>query len=580
MFLGIDVGGTHTDAVLLDETSVNKVYPMATAKAKTSYRLIDSLSTIFDELLAGDRLSKLTRLTVSSTLGLNSLLTNSADPVGILTTGGPGLALDAESWGPLFKALSGQQDHRGHVLKTVDPAEAKSAANELLLLGASSLVVASKFGPKNPELEDIMLKAASQATSGPVMAASKLFGGLNFPRRLGGSVLNAAVKRLYDRFINDLIEISTNRGLKCPIYILKADGGVMSLEAARERPVLALAAGPAASLLGLWALSDPGAQEDVLMIDMGGTSTDLAVISHGYPLQTSVGLTLAGRPTLVRGLMTHSIALGGDTDLVPEDGRLVPKPKRRGPALSLVPDDLGQRPPTLTDVLNVLGYCAIGDPAISKKALEEIAPGKSEELAREALVTVLTKLKTEAEAFIDRINQQPVYTIKDFSVNWRISPKKAVFLGGPAETLAPLADKILGMPTSAPTGAATANALGAALAKPTVEAELYADTDHGLMSAPTLGKQKKINSSYDLEMAKRDLLELMGGSNDLKITATECFSQFSEYGRAGKVIKVSAQSTPGLVARLASPTKPLTVTSPTDTVKPVLESNIEPILYS
>ncbi|MDR0622755.1 MAG: hypothetical protein LBJ61_12925 [Deltaproteobacteria bacterium] len=552
MFLGVDVGGTHTDAVLLEEAPDNRAKPLDAAKAKTGKRVIESLTAIFDDLLAGDRAGKLTRLTVSSTLGLNSLLTGTADPVGIMATGGPGLELDPGDWGPLYASLTGQQDHRGHVLEPVDTVEALVTAKDLLAKGAKSLVVASKFGPKNPELEEAMLKAASQASFGPTMAASKLFGGLNFPRRLGGAVLNAAVKTLYDAFIDDLGQIAKKRGLKCPIYILKADGGVMGLDAARERPVLALAAGPAASLLGLWALSDQDSQDDVLMVDMGGTSTDLAVMSRGHPLLTSVGLTLAGRPTLVRGLLTHSIALGGDTDLEPEGGRLVPKPKRRGPALALDPDGLGQRPPTLTDALNVLGYCAIGDPAISKKALEEIAPGQSETLARQALETVLTKVKTEAEAFVERINQQPVYTVSDFLVDWRLEPKRAVFLGGPAETLAPLAGDIMGLPAVAPSGAATANALGAALARPTVEAELYADTDHGLMSAPTLGKQRKINSSYDLETAKRDLLELMGGGSDLRITSAESFYQFHEYGRAGKVIKVTAQSAPGLVARLSS----------------------------
>ncbi|MDR2386201.1 MAG: hypothetical protein LBE80_01280, partial [Deltaproteobacteria bacterium] len=340
MILGVDVGGTHTDAVLLEEISDNLVKTVDAAKARTKIRVIESLTEVFDELLTGDRAAKLTRLTVSTTLGLNSLLTNTADPVGVMTTGGPGLDLDPEIFGPLYLALPGQQDHRGHVLEPLEPNSVKRAAKKLINQGAISLVVASKFGPKNPELEDLMFKAASEVHSGQVMAASKLFGRLNFPRRLGGAVLNAAVKSLYDRFINDLSEIALKRGLKCPIYILKADGGVMDLDSARERPVLALAAGPAASLLGLWALNQEDEKQDVLMVDMGGTTTDLAVLSRGHPLLTSDGLTLAGRPTLVRGLLTHSIALGGDTDLAPEDGKLVPKPRRRGPALSLAPNDL------------------------------------------------------------------------------------------------------------------------------------------------------------------------------------------------------------------------------------------------
>jgi hypothetical protein len=164
----------------------------------------------------------------------------------------------------------------------------------------------------------------------------------------------------------------------------------------------------------------------------------------------------------------------------------------------------------------------------------------------------LTRVRDEYLAFVDRVNLQPVYTISDFLVDWRLKPKVAVFLGGPAETLAPLAGRVLGLPTMAPSGAATANALGSALARPTYEAELYADTDHGLMSVPTLGKQREINSSYDLEKAKMELFELMGGGSDLRITSAESFSQFHELGRAGKIIKVTAQSAPGLVARLVT----------------------------
>jgi N-methylhydantoinase A/oxoprolinase/acetone carboxylase beta subunit len=456
------------------------------------------------------------------------------------------------------------------VVEAISPNEAFKAAKELLDLKALALVVASKFGPKNPELENIMLaqalKAAKEnsvhsvksaqsdqaALTVPVMAASKLFGRLNFPRRLGGAVLNAAVKRLYEDFFDDLTKAATFHGLKCPIYLLKADGGVMDMPAARERPVLALAAGPAASLLGLWALSGDNSSDDVLMIDMGGTSTDLALLSRGKPLMTPSGLTLAEKPTLVRGLLTHSLALGGDTDLVMEDGRLVPKPIRRGPALALDPSGLGNRSPTLTDAFNVLGLCSLGDTTISKKAFEILAPSRAKEAASLAVEAVFERLNTAAKTFIDDVNRQPVYTISDYLVDWKLKPVRAVFLGGPAETLAPLAEKALSIPSRAPIGAATANALGAALAKPTMEAQLYADTAMGVLSAPTLGCQRSIGFDYTVTQAKEDLLALMGGGADLRITAEECFSQLSEAGRSGKVIRVAAQSAPGLMAGLSA----------------------------
>jgi N-methylhydantoinase A/oxoprolinase/acetone carboxylase beta subunit len=487
-------------------------------------------------------------------LGLNSVLTGTADPVGILATSGPGLDLDPKDWGPLFRLLSGRQDHRGRVLEPPDLKEAAKAAADLKSLGAAALVCASKFGPKNPVIEDQLFEAASLETGLPVMEASRLFGGLNFPRRLAGAVLNAAVKRLYDAFLDDLRVVAQKLGLTCPVFVLKADGGVMEAETARRSPALALAAGPAASLLGLWALSGglsaEEGQEDVLMVDMGGTSADLAILSRGRPLLTTRGLTLAGRPTLVRGLMTRSLALGGDTDIELENGQAAPKARRRGPALALAPNEVGTRPPTLTDALNVLGAAKVGDLAASREAMSYFKASSPEEGAKMALEAVLASLKEASDGFIEALNSQPVYTISDYLVDWRLKPRKAVFLGGPAQALAPLAEKVLGLPCSAPEGAATANALGAALATPSIEAELYADTAMGVMSAPTLGRTGEIGQNYNLEQARRDLLELMGGGADLLITAQESFSQVSDTGRSGKVIRVSAQSAPSLAARV------------------------------
>jgi N-methylhydantoinase A/oxoprolinase/acetone carboxylase beta subunit len=525
---------------------------MAAAKAPTRARALESLTEALASLLAGIDPDKVRRLTVSTTLGLNSVLTGTADPVGVLATSGPGLDPDPAAWGPLFRLVGGRQDHRGQVVEPLDLPGAASAARDLAAAGAAVLVAASKFGPKNPELETALAEAAAEATNLPSTPASRIHGGLNFPRRLNSAVLNAAVGRIYQAFLDDLTGVCRSMGLGCPLHILKADGGVMDVEAARARPVLALAAGPAASLLGLWALAGEGASEgDVLMADIGGTSTDLAILSRGRPLLTSAGLTLAGRPTLVRGLLTRSLALGGDSDLVLESGRPVPAPIRRGPALALAPADLGRRPPTLTDALNALGRCAVGDPAVSREAMAALGAGTAEQAAEAAVAAALAKLKAAAEQFVAAVNSQPVYTISDYLVDWRLRPVRAALLGGPAETLAPLAGPALGLPASAPEGAATANALGAALARPSVEAELYADTAMGVMSAPTLGRSRRIYSSYNLLEAKNELLEMMGGGADLRITAQESFAQISEAGRSGKVIRVAAQSAPGLSARLA-----------------------------
>jgi N-methylhydantoinase A/oxoprolinase/acetone carboxylase beta subunit len=472
-----------------------------------------------------------------------------------LATGGPGLDLDPADWGPLFRRLPGSQDHRGQIIEPLDYQTALEAAKELAK-EAQTIVVGAKFGPKNPALEKTMLQADLAATTGPVLAASRLFGRLNFARRLGGAVLNGAVQKLYESFLGALRSALAERRLGCEVFVLKADGGVMSVEEALERPVLALAAGPAASLLGLWALSGaaaPDQTEDALMIDMGGTSSDLAILSQGRPLLTPEGLTLAGRPTLVRGLLTHSLALGGDTDLTLENGAIAPKAVRRGPALALDPDNAPNRPPTLTDALNVLGRCEVGDPAISTAAFKRLRPAAPpEKTAQEAVDAVLAKLKEAYDDFLARVNDQPVYTISEFLVDYRLEPKKAAILGGPAATLAPLVAEALKLPATAPPEAATANALGAALARPTSEAELYADTAAGTLTIPTLGIQRQIGSRYSLDEAKAELLKAMGEPT-AQIVFAEIFNQVSDYGESGRVMRAKAQTAPGLVGQANRP---------------------------
>ncbi|MDR0548625.1 MAG: hypothetical protein LBI10_04335 [Deltaproteobacteria bacterium] len=547
MYLGVDVGGTHTDAVLVGPDFTT----LKTAKAVTKPETIESLRAVLSQLLADRDPKSLTRLTVSTTLGLNSVLTGSAPPVGILTTSGPGLDLNPADFGPLFRAVPGSQDHRGQVIAPLDLDKTKAAAKELAQK-AKTIVVAAKFGPKNPELELAMAEVAQEALGpdGVVLAASRLFGRLNFARRLGGAILNGQVLKLYADFLGSLKNALKEFNLSCPVFVLKADGGVMSVDEALSRPVLALAAGPAASALGLWALASAAGDqkaEDVLMLDLGGTSLDLAVFSRGQPLLTPEGLTLAGRPTLVRGLLTHSLALGGDTDLEFINGEMVPLPRRQGPALALDPERVDLRPPTLTDALNVLGQCEVGDVSLSKKAFNRLAPGQAEPLAAKAVAAFLAKLKEAATTFIAAVNSQPAYTVSEFLIDYALKPTKAVVLGGPAATVAPLVAEALGAPATAPKEAATANALGAALARPTTEAELYADTATGTLSIPTLGIQKKIGARFDLEQAKATLLAALGPNS--QIVAAEIFNQVSDYGDSGRVMRARAQTAPGLISQ-------------------------------
>ena len=556
MYIGIDVGGTHTDGVLLNEDFA------VAERVKTETEEADILSSCLQALkkiLAGRDPAVVKRATFSSTLGLNALLTGTADRVGVLATGGPGLAPDLSD-NHLSALLGGALDHRGEMLAELNPAEAEKALRRLVDEGAEALAVISKFGPKNPAFEEALAQSATRlAPDLPLTRGSRLSGRLNFPRRLNTAVFNSAIIRLYERFTADLNAAARQMGLNCPLRLLGSDGGTMSLAEARSKPALALAAGPTAGVLGLWALAD--LDGDVLMMDMGGSSTDLALMADGAPLMTLEGLSIAGRPTLLRSFLTQSLALGGDSALRLEGDRVMVGPRREGPALALRPAELGRRAPTFTDALNVLELCRVGSSEISRQALEQFHRAPAEETAALALNSALEAIKSAAADFLDQVNNRPVYTLGELRLARSLRPARLALLGGPAPALARAVSGALGLPVSLPPEAQVANAVGAASARPALSAELYADTALGIMSIPALGVAEKIPRGYDIQEAQRNLLARLDAvlepqAGEPRLIEAETFNQLTGYGRADKIFRLRAQAAPGLLQHGAKPNSP------------------------
>jgi N-methylhydantoinase A/oxoprolinase/acetone carboxylase beta subunit len=549
MYLGVDVGGTHTDGAALAEN----FEIVRTIKIPTG-EVLASLTEVLGRLLAGTDPRRVRRLAVSSTLGLNALLTGQADPVGVLASGGPGLPVADFASGPLYEPLAGLQNHLGEILAPPDPAQARAAAARLRERGARAWAVISKFGPKNPASEEALaLAARAEAPDFPLTLASGLSGRLNFPRRLNTAVFNSAVSRLYSRFVRDLTAAAQALGLACPIRLLTADGGALSPEEALVRPALVLAAGPAAGLLGLWSLA--GLKGDVLMVDMGGTSTDLAVMADGRPLTTAEGLDIAGWPTLVRSFLTRSLALGGDLGLTVSEGRVDFAGRREGPPLALCPDEVGLRPPTFTDALNGLGLTRLGQVGASRAALARLDETRPpEETAARALDRAMELIGREVRDFLGQVNCRPVYTLGALRLARPVQPEAAAFLGGPAEALARPVAEALGLRPVVPPQAALANAVGAARARPCPAADLYADTAQGLMTIPALGRTKTIGRDYTLARAQAELLDALGEAlaglpeaGPPQVIEAESFNQLTGRGRADRIFRVRAQARPGFL---------------------------------
>lgn len=564
MLVGLDVGGTYTDAVLIDEDfwDREKTPRVKAVKAPTrADSVLPGVIQALEEVLEGENPKRVKRLCVSSTLGLNALLTGREDPAGVLAVPGPGLdpALFWKEGGSLC-VLSGAEDHRGIVVAPLDPEEVRRALRRFSEEKITACAVASKFSPKNPEMEYALRDLAREelGPDKPVVCGSEASGALNFPRRLHTAYCNASLTRVGREFASALAQAAARLRLTCPIVIMKADAGVFANADAAAEPAASMGSGPAASLMGVLALlpfldTDADSRQDLLMVDMGGTSTDLALLAHGQPLLAREGLTVAGRPTLIRSLWTRSIALGGDSVLSWNNG--VPRvgPERLGPALALSPEEAGGRPPTLTDALVVLGYARVGRAEASRAALQALVPD-AEKGALIFVQAALDRIRQEADALLEEVNEKPVYTIRELLVADKLKPEAAVFIGGPAGAMAPLARQALGLPILVPPVAACANALGAALARSTRVADLYADTLCGRMSMTALGVEEAIDGGYTLEAAKRDIVAALdrleeptaGKKSAAQIVFAESFQILDPQGR-GRIIKVRAQRAAGLL---------------------------------
>jgi N-methylhydantoinase A/oxoprolinase/acetone carboxylase beta subunit len=586
MLAGLDVGGTYTDAVLLDP---EKGLRIAAVKAPTRPDsilpgILEALGKLFGG--PGADPGKVRRLTVSSTLGLNALLTGDTEPVGMLVVPGPGID-PRLFWGPdpLFHVLPGAQDHRGRVTAEPDAGAVDDALRSLKKLGAEAVAVVCKFSPKNPELEKRLAEAARKAfgPNVPVVLGSESGGCLNFPRRMHTAWCNAALHTVSREFVRALSGAARNLGLSCPIRILRADAGSFSASAAERDPASTMGSGPAAGLLGVLAMAEwngsasaagPAAHADGIMLDMGGTSTDIALLAGGQPLLSDTGLNVNGRPTLIRTLWTKSIALGGDSSLRMDGGLPRVGPDRSGPALALHPEerDAGgrfSRPPTLTDALNTLGLASLGDVGISREALaragaSDPATGRAggdrpEVLAGLFLECALARIKEEISALLEEVGSRPVYTIRELLVEKKPAPENVIFIGGPAAGLRAELEKTLGLPVLAPEESPFANALGAALARPTKAAELYADTLLGRMTIPDFNLEKRTPPDYRLEDATEDMAsafaeaftrETYGGEAPrVQTVFAESFAVIDPSGKRGRILRIRSQYAPGLDLR-------------------------------
>ena len=554
MYLGIDAGGTHTDAVIIHNGAI-------AARAKLPTRHEDLVTTLREVLAAlpAKLRTGITRVTLGTTLAVNALLQDKADAVGLALCGGPGLDPARFALGAYTHVVPGGLDHRGMEVTPQRLDSLNAVAHNWQAQGVRAFAAVSKFSPRNPAFEQAMAKTL--APFGDIVCQGHVLSGLlNFPRRIAAAYYNAAIWRLHNAFADAADAALQEADIRAPLFFLKADGGSIPLAASRMRPVHALISGPAASVMGLSALADVG--EDAILLDIGGTTTDIALYAAGSPVLEREGMHVRGRATPVRALAASSIPVGGDSALSVANGRVHVGPLRHGPALAF-----GGSIPTLLDALNMLLHAPCGNAGASRDGITALAAAhglQTPDVFHAAVRNALTAIAASVREQLERINSRPVYTLAALLEDRCLAPKRVFLVGGPALLMRPLLEKELRLPVLCPPHADIANAVGAAVSLPSTALELFADTARQQASVPVLETTWPVDRSYSLAQAEEDAQRLLrerlaaesGGHGpeklDVDILESALFATLGTYGQGARDIRVICQARPGIACRVSA----------------------------
>ena len=319
VMLGIDTGGTFTDAVLIDD-GASGAGVIAHAKAATTHHdLTVGLAAAVAKVLqaAGpDRAQQIALVSVSTTLATNALVEGHGEPAGLFAFGfterelertGLSRAVDAD----LLITLDGGHDAHGNELVALDH-EAITTAARGLASKVSAFAVAAQFSVRNPAHEIAAAQLIREATGLPVTSSHELSAKLDGPRRALTAALNARLLGTIHRLNQSLEHVLETHAIDAPLMVVRGDGSLVSASFASERPIETILSGPAASVIGALHLAE---LDDGLVVDIGGTTTDVAVIDEGRPSVADNGAVVGDHRTMVEAVEMVTAGIGGDSEV-------------------------------------------------------------------------------------------------------------------------------------------------------------------------------------------------------------------------------------------------------------------------
>lgn len=310
--LGIDTGGTYTDAVILDANDE----VVATAKRLTTRRnlqlgIADALQALPPALLA-----KVDLVALSSTLTTNAAVEGKGTPIGVILVGYDQRQSQATGLHSLLgnreiATIDGGHDADGQPLCPLDEAALREHVSGWQGR-VSAFAVSSTFSVRNPAHELRAAEIVREMTNSPVTCGHELAASLGAPRRAMTSALNARMIAYVAELIEAVRSILAQHAIQAPLMIVKGDGSLISADSAILQPITTVLSGPAASVNGAMLLSG---QRNLIVADMGGTTTDIAVVRNGRPTLSHDGARVGNWQPMVEAIKLYAIGLGGDSEV-------------------------------------------------------------------------------------------------------------------------------------------------------------------------------------------------------------------------------------------------------------------------
>lgn len=379
MKIGIDVGGTNTDAVLIDGLAVLAGVKTPTVKNVAS-GITHSLNKLkevhqfcgpdIDAVMIGtthfiNALVEAERLAPTAAIRLGLPATKGLPPF----VGWPERlrsAVDGRSY-----LCHGGHEFDGREISPLDHAEIRRAVDDAASHGVRSFSVSSVFSPVNSEFEREAASIIESEVPDAAISLSHEIGRVGLLERENATIINASLRQLSVEICSSLKESLKAIGITAPLYLSQNDGTLMDVDYARRYPVATFASGPTNSMRGAAFLSG---LEDCMVVDVGGTTTDVGVLQFGFPREAATEIEVAGVRTNFRMPDVSSIGLGGGSRVHQGDNIDV-GPDSVGYRLTSEALVFGGRTLTATDVMVSLGMAQVGDPEmvtkVDKSVIEE-----------------------------------------------------------------------------------------------------------------------------------------------------------------------------------------------------------------